>query len=82
MGGSCTRNIQIILSSSERTNEIILQFQNLKEVLLDRNRTDILLGESVISQHVVLVSNVGVQLIGNTSVYMLVAYFTCMDVKT
>ena len=74
MGGSCIRNIQVILSSSERTNEIILQFQNLKEVLLDRNRTDILRGESVISKHVVLVSNVGVQLIGNTSVYMLVVY--------
>ena len=38
IGGSRTRNIQVILSSSERTNEIILQFL---KVLLDRNRIDI-----------------------------------------
>ena len=49
--------------------------------MLDRNRIHILLSDSVISKCVVLVSNGAVQLIGSSSMYMLVAYFTSMDVR-
>ena len=48
---------------------------------LDRHRIHILLSDSVISKCVVLVSNIGVQLIGNSSMYMLVAYLMSMDVR-
>ena len=49
--------------------------------MLDRNRIHILLSDSVTSKCVVLVSNGAVQLIGSSSMYMLVAYFTSMDVR-
>lgn len=50
MEGSWTRNIQIIISSNKRTNEINPKFQYFNKVFLERNRTDILFGGSAIGK--------------------------------